>query len=314
MRLTGKTNLDQQLALGVVGVNLLHACMTNHQDPVELVRLLSENIEESSVEVDSVQMSGPAFKHVNNRVMQIELVHCGLTRAVMFDSEGNISSPSEALFKQNIMVLRGRFRPLTHSKLVMLKDAMNHYQKTISPEKPLVPVCEIATDWLYTDGSMVEEDFLARISMLVEEGFSVMVSDHEDNFSLVEYLNRYSPNSSSLVLGSHNLHKILDPHFYGHLSGGLLAALGLMLNRKNKLYIYPILTDSGNLTLDKIKLSRENRMLLDYLIEAGLVEQLENNSDVIYVSPADVLEKIKAGEDVTALVPRTALDHLRKLK
>ena len=264
-----------------------------------------------------VQNRFAAFENVNNRMMQIELVKQGLTSAVMFNSKARISSPSELLYKKHVIATRGTFRPITRVKEDMLEAALKHFVKTKNvDESECVTVCEMSTHHLIGEADLKidEADFLSRVDMLAGLGYTVMVSNHKDDFSLVEYLVRYSALSRALVLGSHNLHKILDKNYYKHVVGGLLEALGLMLSHNTSLFVFPITTKDGQLSVENVKLSEENRLLLNYLLTSGLVEELENDSDSIYISPSKICEMIKAKNEISHLVPASVVELISARK
>ena len=111
--------LQQQYSLGIVGVNMLHGCMFI-ADPEEIMLSLLDGLTSRRIEVDMFRLSGPDFKHVDNRLMALKLVKNGLTRAAMFGPDGTVLQPSEVLYKKNVLVLRGRFRPVTHVNVDML--------------------------------------------------------------------------------------------------------------------------------------------------------------------------------------------------
>ena len=278
---------------------------------------MGDDVDSHEVEIDSISFSGPAFENVNNRMMQIELVKQGLTSAVMFNSKARISSPSELLYKKHVIATRGTFRPITRVKEDMLEAAKKHFVKTKNvDESDCVTVCEMSTHHLIGEADLKidEADFLSRVDMLAGLGYTVMVSNHKDDFSLVEYLVRYSALSRALVLGSHNLHKILDKNYYKHVVGGLLEALGLMLSHNTSLFVFPITTKDGQLSVENVKLSEENRLLLNYLLTSGLVEELENDSDSIYISPSKVCEMIKAKNEISHLVPASVVELISARK
>src|SRR3954465_1498841 len=64
VRMLDEANVDQQEALGVVGVNLLYGAFYYHQ-PEKLIASLQENLGENRIEVDMIKFSGPAYQHVN---------------------------------------------------------------------------------------------------------------------------------------------------------------------------------------------------------------------------------------------------------
>src|SRR5206468_3457557 len=81
VRLLDVTHVDQQEALGVIGVNLLYGAFY-HRQPEKLIASLQENLALGRVEVDMIKFSGPVFQYVDNRLMSLQLVSQGLTDAV----------------------------------------------------------------------------------------------------------------------------------------------------------------------------------------------------------------------------------------
>jgi hypothetical protein len=114
--------LLQQVALGIVGVNMIYACMNFHDATAILLSLL-DGLTTRRIEIDTIRLSGPDFKHIDNRLMALKLVKNGLTKAAMFGPDGSVLQPAEYLYKKNVLVLRGRFRPVTHVNVDMLFTA-----------------------------------------------------------------------------------------------------------------------------------------------------------------------------------------------
>src|SRR5580704_14066712 len=74
VRLWDKENLAEQEALGIFGVNLVHGAMYLHTDPKTMIISLVDNVGAARVEVDMIQISGPAFVNCDNRLMALQLV------------------------------------------------------------------------------------------------------------------------------------------------------------------------------------------------------------------------------------------------
>src|SRR6202043_1002952 len=87
VRMLDEMNVDQQEALGVIGVNLLYGAFY-HKEPERLISSLQENLGPGRIQVDLIKFSGPAFAAVDNRLMSLQLVSQGLTDAVMFRPDG----------------------------------------------------------------------------------------------------------------------------------------------------------------------------------------------------------------------------------
>src|SRR5438309_7801043 len=89
VRMLDESNVDQQEALGVVGVNLLYGAFYQSQ-PERLISSLQENCAPGKIQVDLIKFSGPAFANIDNRLMSLQLVSQGLTDAVMFTADGEM--------------------------------------------------------------------------------------------------------------------------------------------------------------------------------------------------------------------------------
>ncbi len=126
--------LQQQVSLGILGVNMIYGCMFM-KDPEQIIGSLLDGLTSRRMEVDMFRLTGADFELVDNRLMALKLVKNGLTKAAMFGPDGTVMQPSEALYKKNVLVLRGRFRPVTHVNVDMLLASRRHFKKEPDVEK-----------------------------------------------------------------------------------------------------------------------------------------------------------------------------------
>ena len=103
----------QQESLGIMGVNLIYGAFYKHNEPLKLMKYLTDHIDDQSIEIDTINFSGPLFKDIDNRLISLELVRLGMTDAVIFDESGTNVLPAQVLYKKNILTLRGSYRPMT---------------------------------------------------------------------------------------------------------------------------------------------------------------------------------------------------------
>src|SRR5438552_1769310 len=166
VRLLDQTNVEQQEALGVIGVNLLYGAFY-HRQPEKLISSLHENLSLGRIEVDMIKFSGPAFQSVDNRLMSLRLVSQGLTDAVMFKADGETVQPAEIFYKRAILVERGNFRPVTYATNDMLDGARRVFLKYCDcSDDQVVVLMEMTLENLLADGQVDDADFLARVALL----------------------------------------------------------------------------------------------------------------------------------------------------
>src|SRR5690606_15655631 len=96
--------LQQQLVIGIVGVNLIHACMFM-QTADDILMALIDGLSKRRIEIDMFRISGPDFANVDNRLMALKMVKNGLCMAAMFGPDGQVMQPTDELYKKNVLVL-----------------------------------------------------------------------------------------------------------------------------------------------------------------------------------------------------------------
>ncbi len=240
VRLLDEGNVEQQEALGVIGVNLLHGAFYSRQ-PEKLISSLQENLVPGRIEVDMIKFSGPLFQNVDNRLMSLQLVSQGLTNAVMFKSDGETVQPAEVFYKKAILVERGSFRPVTYATNDMLDGARRVFlTQCDSTEDDVVVLMEMTLEHLLADGQVDHADFLARVDILGALGRTVLISKFGEYFRLATYLFRYTDKAIGLVMGVPSLIEIFNKKYYANLEGGILEALGRMFKGNDNQYVQEI--------------------------------------------------------------------------
>jgi hypothetical protein len=300
VRLWDKENLQEQEALGIVGVNLVHGAMFLHNDPATLIVSLVDNIGTDRIEVDMIQFSGPAFAQVDNRLMALQLVQGGLTNAALFTSDGTVIQPADAFYKKCILVSRGSFRPVTKVTLDMLKCA-----QAIFVQEPNVQGEEVLTLMEMTlknlsDGDKIDhQDFLDRVDILGSLGKTVLISNFAEHHRLASYFFRYTKKMIGLAMGVPTLREILDEKYYADLAGGILESFGRMFKNELKLYVYPLLDAKTGALINaaNLRVAPNLRHLHAYLIENRFIEGLRDyDENVLPIFSRDVLQKIRSGD------------------
>ena len=299
VRLLDQTNVEQQEALGVIGVNLLYGAFYHHQ-PEKLISSLHENLDSGRIEVDMIKFSGPVFQSVDNRLMSLQLVSQGLTNAVMFKADGETVQPAEVFYKKAILVERGNFRPVTYATNDMLDGACRVFMKHCDcSEDEVVVLMEMTLENLLADGQVDHADFLARADILRALGRTVLISKFGEYYRLAGYLFRYTNRAIGLVMGVPSLMEIFNEKYYTNLEGGILEALGRMFKGGLKLYVYPMVDEaSGKLvTGTQIGVAPNLRSLFRYLIDNQYVQEItEYHPEYLRIHPPDVLAKLQSGD------------------
>ena len=294
--------LQQQFALGIVGVNLIYACYFL-SDPEEILMSLLDGLTPRRIEIDMFRMSGPDFTHVDNRLMALKLVKNGLTKAAMFGPNGKVMQPSDELYKKNVLVLRGRFRPVTLVNVDMLLASRRHFRREPDVERSnVVVITELTLNDLSPDGNIDETDFLYRADIITSLGQTVLISNYFEHYRLVDYLSKITKGKKiGIIMGIFALQKVFDEKTYVNTRGGILECFASLFGTNVKLYIYPAWRkDSVELfTLKDFEVSLPENLknLFRYLMDNNKLEDINDaNVNNLHIISDNVLAMIRKGE------------------
>ena len=289
---------QQQESAGILGVNLLHGCMFHSDNPKMIIKKLFDNISKGHLEINMIQMNGPDFDYVDNRLLSLYLVKERMTDAVIFSPDGINLQPSDVLYKKNILAIRGSFRPVTKVNIDMIKNGYNKFilENRVSKED-LQVLFEITLSNLSSDGEIDEQDFLDRADILCSLGQTVLISNYQRYYKLLDYFSRFTKKRMGIIMGVPNLKQIFEEKYYRHLSGGILEAFGRMFNRDLKIYLYPYQKQKeGQITNSKnINIHPRFRSLYDYLIFNQRIIDIEYDPQILNIFSPVVLRMIKNG-------------------
>lgn len=290
----------QQETVGVLGVNLLYACMYLSHKPKELIKSLYDNLHRDQLEINMVQMNGEDFKEVDNRLLSLFLVKNGMTDAVIFGPDGNNLQPADVLYKKNILTIRGSFRPVTKVNIDMITNGYKQFVEDPKVDKKkMVVLFEITLNNLKSEGDIDEQDFLDRANILCSLGQTVMISNYQRYYKLLEYFSSFTSKRMGIILGVPNLVELYDERYYRNLSGGILEAFGKMFNRDLKMYLYPYKNqETGELTTtENIEIHPRYKALYEHFVfNQRIVDFNEFDEDILHIFSREVLRKIRNGE------------------
>tara|TARA_B100001094_G_C18122241_1_gene767505 strand:+ start:162 stop:1577 length:1416 start_codon:yes stop_codon:yes gene_type:complete len=288
----------QQETVGIIGTNILHACF-NEDDPKEILKRAYDSLEKEQFEINMVEVVGPGFKDVDNRLLSLTLVKERMTNAVIFTPDGMSKQPSDILYKKNILTMRGSFRPVTKVNIDMLEKGLERFETTNKVAKKDIQILfEITLSNLKAEGEVDEQDFLDRADILCSLGYTVMISNYKKFYKIIEYLSQFTKSRMGLILGVDNLIDMFEEQYYRNLNGGIMEAFGIIFTRDIRFYLYPYKPNNKTKLLNSNNLPIHPRVrdLYNYLHSNGRIKDLEYNAEILGIFSKDILKKIRACE------------------
>lgn len=289
----------QQEAIGILGVNMVYACFKLYDNLPEFVESLVDSIKDR-VSIDMLRLEGPDFWHVDNRLLSLYTVKYGLTDVAIFNKDKRSIHASEFLWKKDLMVVRGHYRPPTKVTLDVFSTGFEQFKKEeeVVGENAYL-ISEITMENLVIDGQIDQDDFLERADCLCALGYDVIISNCKNHQNLINYLSDYSIGKLGLVIGVKELSSIIEEKYYNNQDGRLLVAFGELFNRNIKVYVYPAYFEKGgNLINAKTLIVPDGiHFLYKHLIDGKQIVEIENYDKAqLDIMPWNVIESIEKGD------------------
>ncbi|WP_010230326.1 hypothetical protein [Gillisia marina] len=290
----------QQITIGTMGVNLIHGAYYLHDDPKNLLIHLYDQLDKDQIEIDTINFTGPVFENVDNRLISLQLVKNGMTDAVMFAPDGHNVLPANVLYKRNILTLRGSFRPVTKVNMSMYEKSLKLFlnEKKVDEQKAVV-IFEMTLSNLRAEGEIDEKDFMDRAKLLGALGQTVMISNFQEYYKVVEYFAQHTSERMGLTMGVNTFIEIFDEKYYRHLSGGILEAFGKLFFKDLKVYLYPLKNpETGEITnSENLKVHPRMKELYKFFKDNGkVVDITDYDPSILDINSREVYQMILDGK------------------
>jgi hypothetical protein len=229
----------QQQALGLLGVNLIHAAFHVRSSPDDFLAALWDELTIHRLEVDVLHLRGPAFAAVDSRSCCLLLIRRGMAHVVVFDPSGQVVEPSAVLRKRPLIVDRSRDCAVGDFHQAMVAASKRELKaEGIAAVRDPVALVEVSLKPVVGDPPE-DAHVLARIGLIENDG-SVAVTDFDEAYLLADYLRRYTAEPIRFAWDVSQLARILEDRFYGEQPGRLLEGLGKLLAANVKVHVYPM--------------------------------------------------------------------------
>ena len=301
VRMLDESNLMQQEAVGILGVNLIYGAFYYYTAIEKLIRSLGDNLEWGRLEIDLIRFTGPYFKDVNNRLMALKLVEMELSDAVVFASDRKtLVHPSDLFYNRELMIMRSMFKPVTNVSEDMMNGGMALFLRTHGVDvKMAMAVPEISIAEMRLLGTLDMQDILDRVDCLNLLNYPVIVSNYLRFFRVRAYLGRYTKGKVAFVLGIPNLTTLFDAAYYEGLKGGILGAFASLFDRETLLFVYPMRNPDDPeqiITSETFPVPEPLKFFYYYLQANNMILPVERyNNANMHIWPEDILKQIKKG-------------------
>jgi hypothetical protein len=240
LNLRDQSNLLQQEAVGIVGVNLIYAVFHFCQSSVDLLKTLLDEVSAQRVEVDFIELRGPAFKGWNCQETLVALVREGLAEAVVLTAGKPQAPPTEVLRKKAIVLAPFPSKSFESTQHDMLSAAILQLKaESQNVESDTLSLFTLSTSFSNLLHAPVDSsDLSRRMEALGARSSDTLVFGYSEFYRMTSFVNRYTRAPVRFAVDVSALVQFLS-QTHGTLEGRLLEGLARLFAQNVRVYAYP---------------------------------------------------------------------------
>jgi len=241
VNLRDPSNLYQQEAIGVLGVNLIYAVFHHLGTPEELLKSLAEDLSLSRIEIDCVELTGPAFETWDRRLLHASLITLGLAEAIVFRVDGKILPPDEMLYKKAVVLAPGAFDLVQefHAKLIQTTVAQIPQEDLAQSKGAIGLFCLSEEGNPVTKSPLSAPQVVEHVEELHKLGSGVLVFREQELYKMCAFVNRFTKARIHFAVGLSTTIWALQDR-YKDLGGSLLEGLAKLFRENVRLSVFPM--------------------------------------------------------------------------
>ncbi|HTY85332.1 MAG TPA: hypothetical protein VMB19_14010 [Silvibacterium sp.] len=241
INLMDPTNLQQQEAVGILGVNLIHAAYHALGSAEEFLDSIFEQLGTERIEIDLLEWTGDAFDGWNRDEVHALLVAGGYAEAVTFPADSKLVPPNELLYKRALVLAPGRFDNVSELHGDLIDDTLAQLpDEELKESKGGLGLFCLSVAGISAPGTQASvKEILEHIEDLQRLGYGVMLFRARELYTMTAFANRYTKSRIHFAIGLTVQVRVFADS-YNDLPGSLLEALARLFTQNVRLYVYPM--------------------------------------------------------------------------
>jgi hypothetical protein len=291
VNLRDSSNVQQQEAVGILGVNLIYAAYRSAGSVEEFLASVFEALGLRRVEIDCVELKGPAFESWDPKHLHAFLVAGQYAEAVVFPANNQFIPPNELLYKRALVLAPGRFDTVGQLHSDLVADTLAELpEEELKESKGGLGLFCLSTGEA-SDGrpEVLVKEIVEHVQALLNLGFGVMLFRERELYKMSAYVNRYTKSRIHFAIGLTMLARVFEDR-YKDLAGNLLEGIARLFTQNVRLMVYPMSAEdmqrrvsvaglvgwtwketNGMITADNLNPSAPLDYLYRYLLSSELI-------------------------------------------
>jgi hypothetical protein len=241
VNLRDPSNVQQQETVGILGVNLLYAAQQDLKSPGEFLAGVLEELRLERLELDCMELKGPAFETWDRDELHALLVMGGHAEAVVFPADNNFVPSSELIYKRALVLAPGRFGNIEqlHADLIRVTLAELPPEELKESKGGLGLFCLSVAPGGAELATLPVAEIIKTVKELQKMGYGVMLFRAPELYMMSAFLNRYTQLRIHFSVGLSVLVWVLGDR-YKNLPGHLLEGIARLFSQNVRLVVHPM--------------------------------------------------------------------------
>lgn len=294
------TTIQQQEAIGILGVNLLYAVFHERSDPETFLQGLAQLVAPQRLEIDYLETRGPVFEKDSNWnpfTLHVLLVNNHFAEAVICSEDQHFFPLIEALHKKSVVLAPGIFERPSQYHAEMMANALLTLQKEQGfASLPLGVFCLTIPPQVNESADAIVSQMLEKMEALLKLGYGVLLVHQRELYRMSSIIQRFTSMPIRFVVGISVLLRVFEDD-YRHLGGSRLKAVSMLFSQNVRVYAYQMPTilvrdwlmklnatgwewkdSQGSVVADSLKPPGPLRYLYEYLLASCFIVPVKSEA------------------------------------
>jgi len=246
VNLMDPSNVLQQEALGILGVNLVYAVFHERNNAETFLKGLAHEVAPNRLEIDYIHLQGPLFEDQSTHEWDVRALHALLVthrfaEAVIFSKGEDLQPLTEALYKKAVVLAPGIFHEPEPYYAQMMTSALRQLQhEQGASNDSLLGLFVVTVPPLLPDQPNLDlSELRTKIDALHALGYGVLLVHERELYRMSALIQRFTALPIRFVIGISILLRVFEDD-YRHLGGSTLKAVSLLFPQNVRIYAYPM--------------------------------------------------------------------------
>jgi hypothetical protein len=240
INLRDRSNLAQQAAVGILGVNLIHAAFHGLSSADEFLSHLAAELSPQRIEFDFIEQNGAALEPWNPHLIHTSLIARHLAEAVVFPADGKLVPPTELLYKKAIVLAPGTFDVVkpAHGQMIETTLASLPKQDLEQRRGSIGLLCLSCAAGVPGQPMLTAAQILEHVDAAQRLGIGVLIFHDRELYKMGAFVNRFTKAPVHFAVELSTLVRALQDN-YKDLDGSLLEGLARLFHENVRLSVFP---------------------------------------------------------------------------